>query len=131
LINGIDENEIRILYIEDNEVNIDLMRKVFSGYGNIKLLEAREGWLGIGVAREQVPDLILLDNNLPDIDAVRVIEELRSNPVTRNIDIFVISADTTSERIAACLNAGARQFIQKPIDVNDLLSALEQNLKAA
>ncbi len=131
LINGIDENEIRILYIEDNSVNIDLMRKVFSSYSNIKLLEAREGWLGIGVAREQVPDLILLDNNLPDIDAVRVIEELRSNPVTRNIDIFVISADTTSERIAACLNAGARQFIQKPIDVNDLLSALEQNLKAA
>jgi CheY-like chemotaxis protein/two-component sensor histidine kinase len=131
LINGIDENEIRILYIEDNSVNIDLMRKVFSSYSNIKLLESREGWLGIGVAREQVPDLILLDNNLPDIDAVRVIEELRSNPVTRNIDIFVISADTTSERIAACLNAGARQFIQKPIDVNDLLSALEQNLKAA
>jgi len=131
LVNGIDENEIRVLYIEDNEVNIDLMRKVFSSYRSIKLLEAREGWLGIGVAREQVPDLILLDNNLPDIDAVRVIEELRSNPVTRNIDIFVISADTTSERIAACLNAGARQFIQKPIDVNNLLSALEQNLKAA
>ena len=131
LIKGIDENEIRILYIEDNQVNIDLMRKVLSSYSNIKLLEAREGWLGIGVAREQVPDLVLLDNNLPDIDAVRVIEELRSNPVTRNIDIFVISADITSERISACMEAGARQFIQKPIDVNNLLSALEQNLKAA
>ncbi len=131
LINGFDENEIRILYIEDNEVNIDLMHRVFADYTNIKLFEAREGWLGIAVAREQVPDLILLDNNLPDIDAVRVIEELRSNPVTRNIDIFVISADITSERISACLEAGAKQFIQKPIDVNSLLSALEQNLKAA
>jgi PAS domain S-box-containing protein len=131
LINGFDENEIRILYIEDNEVNIDLMQRVFADYTNIKLFEAREGWLGIAVAREQVPDLILLDNNLPDIDAVRVIEELRSNPVTRNIDIFVISADITSERITACLEAGAKQFIQKPIDVNSLLSALEQNLKAA
>ena len=68
---------------------------------------------------------------MPDIDAVRVIEELRSNPVTRNIDIFVISADIASERISACMEAGARQFIQKPIDVNNLLSALEQNLKAA
>ncbi|MEI7576238.1 MAG: ATP-binding protein [Armatimonadota bacterium] len=131
LVNGFDENEIRILYIEDNEVNIDLMQRVFADYRNIKLLEAREGWLGVAVAREQVPDLILLDNNLPDIDAVRVIEELRSNPVTRNIDIFVISADITSERISACLEAGAKQFIQKPIDVNNFLSALEQNLKAA
>lgn len=131
LIQGFDENEIRILYIEDNEVNIELMQRVFAQYTNIKLLEAREGWLGIAVAREQVPDLILLDNNLPDIDAVRVIEELRSNPVTRNIDIFVISADITSERISACMEAGARQFIQKPIDVNNLLSALEKNLKAA
>jgi PAS domain S-box-containing protein len=131
VINGFDQNEIRILYIEDNEVNIGLMQRIFAEYTNIKLLEAREGWLGIAVAREQVPDLILLDNNLPDIDAVRVIEELRLNPVTRNIDIFVISADITSERISACLEAGARQFIQKPIDVNNLLSALEQNLKAA
>lgn len=131
LVPGIDENEIRILYIEDNEVNIELMNRIFQDYSNIKMLTAREGWLGIAVAREQVPDLILLDNNLPDIDAVRVIEELRSNPITRNIDIFVISADITSERISACLEAGAKQFLQKPIDVNRLLSALEQNLKAA
>jgi CheY-like chemotaxis protein len=131
LVKGFDQNEIRILYIEDNEVNIDLMNRVFADYSNIKMLEAREGWLGIAMAREQVPDLILLDNNLPDIDAVRVIEELRSNPVTRNIDIFVISADITSERITTCLDAGAKQFIQKPIDVDNLLSALKQNLKAA
>ena len=107
------------------------MNRVFADCSNIKMLEAREGWLGIAMAREQVPDLILLDNNLPDIDAVRVIEELRSNPVTRNIDIFVISADITSERITMCLDAGAKHFIQKPIDVNSLLAALKQNVKAA
>ena len=131
LANSIDENELRILYIEDNEVNIQLMQAIFAEHSNIKLLTSREGWLGIGVAREQIPDLILLDNNLPDIDAVKVIEVLRSSPLTRNIDIFVISADVAADRIAACLEAGAKQFIQKPIDVNNLFSALEQNLKAA
>ncbi len=131
LMKGFDENELRILHIDDNEVNLVLMREIFSRYNNIKLLEAREGWLGIVTAREQVPDLILLDNNLPDIDAVRVIEELRANPITKAIDIFVVSAETSSDRISACMQAGAQRYIQKPIDINDLLTAMEQNLEAA
>ncbi len=131
LIKGFDENEIRVLYIEDNPVNVQLVRDVFARYSNIRLLEAKEGWLGVSMARDHVPDIILLDNNLPDIDAVRVIEELKSNPVTKNIDVFVCSADVSADRISACLAAGARDYIQKPIDVNHFFSILRNVQEAA
>lgn len=131
LIKGFDENEIRVLYIEDNPVNVQLVRDIFARYSNIRLLEAKEGWLGVSMARDHVPDIILLDNNLPDIDAVRVIEELKSNPVTKNIDVFVCSADVSADRISACLAAGARDYIQKPIDVNHFFSILRNVQEAA
>ena len=117
-----------LLYIEDNASNVELFQRIIAYCPEVKLLVAERGRLGLDVAREHRPDMILLDVNLPDISGDQVMQALQSRPETQDIPVVVVSADATAGQMEKLLGAGAREYVTKPFDVRKLLEVIRQTL---
>jgi two-component system cell cycle response regulator DivK len=111
----------RILYIEDNFENRILVKRVLEVEGYV-VLEADDGPAGMQVAQQEVPDLILMDINLPDVDGYEVTAKLREVPALARVPIVALTANVLKGDRERSLEAGCDGYIQKPIDV-DLLPA--------
>ena len=113
-----------ILYIEDNLSNLRLVERVLTRDGSFDLLPAMQGRIGIELAREHRPALILLDMHLPDIPGDQVLAELQADERTAGIPVIVISADATTRQIDRMAAAGAAAYLTKPLDVAELARVL-------
>jgi CheY-like chemotaxis protein len=120
-----------ILYIEDDLANLALVQRLLSGRPEVRLMVAMQGGLGLDLAREHRPDLILLDVNLPDVPGQDVLAQLREDPRTRDVPVLVISADATASQKEHMLAAGARAYLTKPLDVKRFLSVIDRGLAEA
>lgn len=121
-----------ILYIEDNLSNVNLVERVLANLSDqIKLFPAMQGSLGLDMATLHHPDLILLDLHLPDMMGSAVLARLKDNPETRDIPVIVLSADATAHQIERLMNAGAKHYLTKPLDVRELYAVLQENLTEA
>jgi CheY-like chemotaxis protein len=109
-----------ILYIEDNLSNFRLLELALEDWGRINLLSAVQGQIGIEIAKAHKPDLILLDLHLPDIPGYEVLNLLKADPSTADIPVVVISADAMSRQIKRLIDAGAYDYLTKPIDLRRL-----------
>jgi signal transduction histidine kinase/ActR/RegA family two-component response regulator len=118
-----------VLYIEDNEANLALVRAVLARRPGIRLLAATRGESGIRLARKSRPDVILLDLNLPDIQGDDVLKILRRDPDTAGIPIVILSADATPRQEGRLEAAGAVAYLTKPLDVPRLLTLLDRMLE--
>jgi CheY-like chemotaxis protein len=123
---GPRDNAHVVLSIEDNLANVKLIERVFAHRQDIKIVPAIQGRLGIELARQLQPALVLLDVHLPDISGDVVLEALRRDPATAHIPVVVLSADATQHQIERLLAAGAFRYLTKPIDVQDLLSIVDE-----
>jgi signal transduction histidine kinase/CheY-like chemotaxis protein len=110
----------KVLYIEDNVSNLRLVERILARDGNIELVSAMQGRLGVELAREHQPALILLDLHLPDIAGDEVLRQLRDDPQTSGIPVVVVSADATAGQIRRLLGEGALAYLTKPLDVSEL-----------
>jgi signal transduction histidine kinase/CheY-like chemotaxis protein len=117
-----------VLYIEDNLPNLRLVERLLTHRPNVKLFSALHASLGLELAREHRPSLILLDLQLPDIPGPEVLKRLQSDPATRQIPVVVISADATPGHINRLQAAGARAFLTKPLDVPGFFKLLDEIL---
>ena len=117
-----------VLYIEDNPSNLQLVQKLLAHRPEVRLLTAVQGSMGIELARQHCPDLILLDINLPDISGTDVLKLLRADESTRAIAVAVVSADATPRQIERMMEAGAEQYLTKPFDVREFLELLDDSL---
>jgi signal transduction histidine kinase/CheY-like chemotaxis protein len=117
-----------VLYIEDNSSNLRLVEQILSHRPSVRLLSAMQGQLGLDLAELHSPEWILLDVHLPDIPGDEVLRRLRLNPRTRHIPVTILSADATPGQIGRLMDAGARDYLTKPLDVRKLLSLLEQTM---
>jgi CheY-like chemotaxis protein len=88
-----------------------------------------QGGLGMELALRHKPDLILLDLHLPDIPGARLFERLRANPVTRDIPVVVVSADATERQVKRLLDAGAVDYLTKPLDLRRFLDVVRRYTK--
>jgi signal transduction histidine kinase/CheY-like chemotaxis protein len=122
-------HSLKILYIEDNVANVQLIEHVLSYRPQVKLLTAMQGRLGLELAIENRPDLILLDLHLPDIRGDVVLRELQSDSRTRDIPTIMISADATPGQIRRMVEAGVADYLTKPLDVEKLLHILDAHLR--
>ena len=117
-----------VLYVEDNLATIGLMESVFAMRPNIHLITAMQGGLTLELAREHRPDLVVLDLHLPDIPGDEVLKRLRSDPRTARIPVVMCSADATERQKARLLEAGAYEYLTKPVKVQRFLRMLDEVL---
>jgi len=110
-----------ILYIEDNLSNVRLVENVLGRVPELRLIPAMHGELGISLARQHKPDLIILDLHLPDLHGRDVLQRLKLDPSTQPIPVVVMSADATSTQVERLRAAGAAEYLTKPLDVESLL----------
>ncbi|TMJ16693.1 MAG: response regulator [Bacillati bacterium ANGP1] len=119
-----------VLYIEDNLSNLTLIQRLLVHRPEVRVLPAADGRRGLELSRADRPDLILLDQHLPDIPGEEVLRRLKETPETRQIPVVMISADATVGRVGRVLAAGARAYLTKPLDVRKLLALLDEILTA-
>ena len=117
-----------LLYAEDNQSSIELIEQILLMRPAVKLITTKQGHTCIDLSREQHPDLILLDINLPDMHGMEVLKVLQKEARTQAIPVVVISADATPHRIERLLESGARAYLTKPMDVRQFLETLDRIL---
>ena len=118
-----------VLQIEDNMANQHVILRLLDRRPEVRLLSAMQGQIGLELAREHLPDLILLDLHLPDLPGAEVLARLRANPLTREIPVVVVSADATRNQIERLLGMGALEYLTKPFELPKLLQTLDRVLE--
>jgi CheY-like chemotaxis protein len=120
-----------LLYVEDNPANLDLVEQLIARRPDLRLLSAADGSLGIEFARAHLPDLILMDINLPGISGLEAMKVLRADPATSRIPIIALSANALPRDIDKGLQAGFFRYLTKPIKVDQFMDALNMGLEHA
>ncbi|MVA78096.1 PAS domain S-box protein [Agrobacterium vitis] len=117
-----------VLCIEDNLVNLNLIENLVRRRLKTRIIPAMLGGLGLTLAFEHRPDLILLDVDLPDMNGLSVLAALRADSRTQTTPVVVISADATEKTRMMAMEKGATQYLTKPLDVRRLMKTLDEAL---
>jgi CheY-like chemotaxis protein len=120
-----------LLYVEDNPANLMLVEQIIEGHPHVRMLSARDANLGIALARAHLPEVILMDINLPGISGIQALKILREDPATAHIPVLAISANAMPRDIEKGLQAGFFRYLTKPIKVNEFMDALDSALELA
>jgi two-component system cell cycle response regulator DivK len=116
-----------ILYVEDNEVNRRLVQDLLKPT-TYRLLEAPDGETGIAIARQELPDLILMDVQLPKVSGIEATRTLRGEPATANTPIIAITSFALAGDEEKAMAAGATAYMAKPYSPRDLLGLIRRLL---
>jgi PAS domain S-box-containing protein len=114
-----------VLYVEDNPSNIKLAETILAERPEIRLIVATQGDLGLALAREHRPALVLLDLNLPDASGEDVLRQLRSDPAMSTVPIVIVSADATPGQVERLLAIGADDYLTKPFGIEEFLAVVD------
>jgi len=120
-----------LLYVEDNPANLMLVEDLVARRPDIRLLSAPDGYRGIKIARDAVPDAILMDINLPGISGLQALKILAEDPATAHIPVIALSANAMPRDIEKGLEAGFFRYLTKPIKVAEFMSTLDVALQFA
>jgi PAS domain S-box-containing protein len=120
-----------LLYVEDNPANLKLVEQLIARRPDMRLLSARDGNLGIQLARANHPEVILMDINLPGISGIEVLKILREDPATAHIPVVALSANAMPRDIEKGLQVGFFRYLTKPIKVNEFMNTLDVALEFA
>ena len=114
-----------VLYVEDNEYNLKIVRQLLARTA-YKLIEAKDGESGVETALRELPDLILMDIQLPKLSGLDATRRLRSDPKTAAIPIIVITSFALSGDDQKAKNAGASAYLAKPYSPRQLLEMIRK-----
>jgi PAS domain S-box-containing protein len=120
-----------LLYVEDNRANMELVEQIIGRRPDMRLLRAEDGIQGITLARIHLPEVILMDINLPGISGIQALKILREDPSTRHIPVLALSANAMPRDIEKGLAAGFFAYLTKPIKLDEFMAALNQALTLA
>lgn len=118
-----------IMIVEDNERNLKLLRDLLAAYG-YRTVEARSGEEAVTLARAEHPELVLMDIQLPGMDGVAALRELRGFPESAATPIVAVTAFVMKEDRDRFLAAGFDAYLEKPVNVREVRSCLESFLGA-
>lgn len=113
-----------VLYVEDNEYNRKIVRQLLSRT-SYRLREAADGEAALGMVREERPDLILMDVQLPKMSGLDVTRALRADPATADVPIIVVTSFALSGDDQRAMAAGASAYIAKPYSPRELLALIQ------
>ena len=120
-----------IVYIEDEMEMIDLVRLILSRKG-YQVIGAAGGREGIDVVRQHLPDLVLLDLMMPDIDGWDVYQQIRADEATKHIPVIVVTAKAQNiDKVLGLHIAKVNDYISKPFSPQELVSSIEQVMEAS
>jgi len=114
----------RVLVVEDDRLSLTVLRQLLTAQG-YEILQSSEGWDGINRARNEQPDLIVMDIKLPDISGLDATLLLKKDDQTKAIPIIAVTACVTAEDKANALKSGCAAYITKPVKVDELLRTVE------
>jgi CheY-like chemotaxis protein len=120
-----------LLYVEDNPANLKLVEQLVARRPDLRLLSAGDGLTGIKLARAHLPEVVLMDINLPGISGIQTLEILRADPATANIIVIALSANAMPHDIEKGLEAGFFRYLTKPIKVIEFMDTLDVALECA
>lgn len=123
-----DYSKFNVLAVDDIPLNLLLVQKMLSKF-NFRMRTAAGGQQALDAVAAEKPDLILLDLMMPGIDGFEVIRRLRADPATADIQIVILSALNSNEDVVKGFNAGANDFIMKPIIMEKLLTCVITQLQ--
>lgn len=118
----------KVLYIEDNEFNRVLVKRVLT-VEDIEVIEASDGVQGLEKALAHLPDLILMDINLPDVDGYELTQRFKRMRELRDIPVIALTANVMKGDKEKTLDAGCDGYIQKPVDVDRLPDQVRSFMK--
>ncbi len=124
-----DVTTATLLYIEDNIGNVRLIERLLQHRPKVRLLSSLQGSLGVELAQQHHPDLILLDVHLPDLSGFEVLERLSADGRTSSIPVIMLSADASQEQIKRFTDAGVKDYLTKPLDLEYFLTLLDSYLR--
>ena len=118
----------RVLYAEDNRLNVELIEQLLELRSGCELRVARNGREAIAHARSQPPDLLLIDMHLGDMTGLDVLEALRGDAALIGVPRIALSADALPQNVQAARDAGFDDYLTKPVDIAELLRCLDRHL---
>ena len=117
---------IRILYVEDNEDNVYMLKMRLELTNEFEVLVAEDGEKGCEVAAAEQPELILMDLEMPVVDGWEATRRLKSNPETRDMPVIGLSAHALAGEREKALAAGCEEFDTKPVEFDQLLAKIRK-----
>ncbi|HAT33408.1 MAG TPA: hypothetical protein DCW29_21945 [Janthinobacterium sp.] len=120
-----------LLYIEDNQANLELVQALLERRDDVSLLSAADGNQGLRLARAHGPDVILLDINLPDMNGMDLMRTLRADPATVHIPVMALSSNAFPRQIEKGSEAGFSRYMTKPFGFAEFTDALDALLRQA
>ncbi|HEV7404721.1 MAG TPA: histidine kinase dimerization/phospho-acceptor domain-containing protein [Chthoniobacteraceae bacterium] len=118
----------KILYVEDEELNLQLVERVMASHPEYELVCTMQGGQAIELAREHRPDLILLDLNLPDLSGEIVLAQLKEDVSLQDIPVIMVTADVMGDRVERLLAGGALTYLIKPFRISEFLAIIRETL---
>ncbi len=116
-----------ILYIEDNLSSLTLVERILERYAAVELIPAMQATIGLELAREHHPDLIVLDLHLPDMPGTEVRKRLKAQQSTREIPVVVLTAAVSNRDSEHVTELGAAAYLTKPLDVPRFVEVIARN----
>ncbi|MFL6101144.1 MAG: PAS domain S-box protein [Actinomycetales bacterium] len=121
-----DRPRAKVLYIEDNQANTRLVQRILAMREGVEAMVTMQASLGLDLARTHLPDLILLDLNLPDMPGAEALRRLQADLETKQIPVVIVSADATPGLISRLKAEGAVDYLAKPFDIAQLLALVDE-----
>lgn len=122
-----DYSRFTVLIVDDIPVNIILLKTMLTKT-NVRILTATNGQEALDTIRKQKPDLVLLDIQMPLMNGMEVLKEIKADPELKRIPVFMVSAYTSPEDIEQSMSLGASGFIKKPVIMDNLISSVTSEL---
>ncbi len=117
-----------LLYVEDNPANLRLVEEIVGFRPDLRLLSAADGHLGIEMAKAHLPDVILMDLNLPCVSGTDALKTLRGDPRTAHIPIIALTANAMPRDVERGLASGFHRYLTKPINIDEFTEAIDSTL---
>jgi CheY-like chemotaxis protein len=115
--------------VEDNPANLMLVEQIIETHPQLCMLSAHDGYQGLSLARSHLPDVMLMDINLPGISGIQTMNILRNDPTTMHIPVIALSANAMLRDIEKGIEAGFFRYLTKPIKITEFMNALDDALK--
>ncbi len=119
----------RILIVEDNDLNLKLFRDILAANG-YEVVETKEGHQAMALTKEHMPDLILMDIQLPEISGLEITKLIKADESIAHIPIIAVTAFAMKDDEERILRAGCEAYLSKPISIDQLISTISQLLSA-